>query len=385
MSAAALTAVRPELTVRRWVVWAGVVGGGCVVVPLAVHTLVISPPTVARAGVGATLLFLGAAAGERWTLPMPNGEQMSLSLVATVAAAVLYGAAVAAIINAAAYLVVDAVHRREHPLKLAFNAGAYALGAGAAGLAADTQAGGVMGAALLAAAAGVAVNVSLVALMTTNAHMRPAAVFARTTLRNEILLPSVLALSVAPLFVIVWQSHPAVALLAVAPVVAVGMQLRAADERRHATALSLTDPLTGLGNRRALVNRLDRELNRADETGASVSVCMLDLDGFKEINDTRGHDAGDRALAAVAEVLRRDGEAFRYGGDEFMLVLPGRTRADAEAVGNAIRARVHALDIEPGPLSVSVGIATYANDGTAWNDLISAADSALYAGKTTTR
>lgn len=345
----------------------------------ALHTLAVAPPSAHRAALGGAILFLAAAFGEMWALPLSDGNKMTLSAVALICAAVLYGASVTAVIAAAAFLAAAAI-RREHPLKVSFNASMYALMGGAAGLAAHGR-GGVIGAVLLAAVALVLVNVISMTLMATHTDVREAARSSWDMLSRRLILPIGLSLSVAPLFIIGWKAHPAIALIAMVPAVAIGMHLRAAEGERKATALSLTDPLTGLGNRRALASRIERELDRADGTGVPVSVCMLDLDAFKEINDAYGHAAGDRALVLVADVLRRDGEAFRYGGDEFVLVLPGRDREEAAVVGAAVRERVSALDAEEMPLAVTVGIATYPDGEVSRAEILRIADEALYAHK----
>jgi diguanylate cyclase (GGDEF)-like protein len=381
MTAAAAFAGRPEMTLRRWVVWTSVIVGAGLGLGLALHSIATAPPTVARAPLGASVLFVAALAGELWPLPLPDETSMSLAAIAIVCAAVMYGAAIAAVI-AGASMLVEELHVGRHPVKLAFNVGNCVLLGGAAGLAAHAVPGvGVIGAVLLAGAASLAVNVALIGMMVSHVHVREAANLARRRLRLPMLLPLVLSLSAAPVFIIAWQSRPAVAVVAVAPLVAVALQRRAAESERQATLLSLTDPLTGLGNRRALTSRLARELDRADQTGVPVSVCMLDLDGFKAINDSYGHQAGDRALALVGEVLRRDGEAFRYGGDEFVLVLPGRNREEAAAVGAAVRARVRALVADTMPLSVTIGIATYPDGDVSRAEVLRVADDALYAHK----
>src|SRR5207237_10278914 len=97
---------------------------------------------------------------------------------------------------------------------------------------------------------------------------------------------------------------------------------------------SLTDPLTGLPNNRVMFLHLSRELARADRLNAEVSLMVLDLDDFKEINDTFGHHIGDRALREVASVLRTAIRPYdicvRYAGDEFIVVLSGCGRDEAE-------------------------------------------------------
>ncbi len=153
---------------------------------------------------------------------------------------------------------------------------------------------------------------------------------------------------------------------------------------------SLTDPLTGLPNTRSLIQHLSRELGRAERLDTEVSLIIMDLDGFKHINDSHGHRVGDRALQEVAHVLRgtiRNYDAcVRYGGDEFIVVLPGCGREEADTkrveLQNAVRRVV--LEVEPGrllPLSMSAGIAVYPHDGDTYEALLSSADRRMYRDK----
>ncbi len=128
---------------------------------------------------------------------------------------------------------------------------------------------------------------------------------------------------------------------------------------RHYAQLALCDDLTGVGNRR----RLDRDLSIEAHNGeAPVAVIMVDVDHFKRINDEFGHDAGDRALRAVADVLRREvrtGDVvYRYGGEEFCVVLVNTTTTEAGQVAERIRFAVSRMALAvDGPLTVSIGVA----------------------------
>ena len=110
--------------------------------------------------------------------------------------------------------------------------------------------------------------------------------------------------------------------------------------------LALTDPLTGLGNHRHFHERLQRELALAEQDGRSLTLCLVDIDDFKQINDRYGHPVGDRVLAQVATRLRQGGESFRLGGDEFAVLLPSTNAAAAFAVARSIVERVGAADLE---------------------------------------
>jgi diguanylate cyclase (GGDEF)-like protein len=154
--------------------------------------------------------------------------------------------------------------------------------------------------------------------------------------------------------------------------------------RRVVEALRLAhvDPLTGLGNARHFLERLARELNRSETDGRQLSVCLIDVDDFKQINDRFGHPTGDAVLAAIAASLRRGGEGFRLGGDEFALLLPGCRVDDAAAITEAVLARISAGSYEHGQrVSASAGIASFPDEGIDRRGLVRAADCALYAAK----
>ena len=153
-------------------------------------------------------------------------------------------------------------------------------------------------------------------------------------------------------------------------------------ERRSA----LTDPLTGILNRRGLEALLDDELSTAQERRLPLSVLVFDCDDFKEINDRAGHEFGDALLHEVADVLTESVPAgaavARLGGDEFLVVLPGAGADAAEELGAGIRNVLAAGLTEAGyPLHMSAGIATYPFDGAGATALLRAADQALYAAK----
>jgi diguanylate cyclase (GGDEF)-like protein len=170
--------------------------------------------------------------------------------------------------------------------------------------------------------------------------------------------------------------------LAIGPLLAIRSQLSATSRASTARHQALTDVLTGLGNRRLFDERLSSEIERADRHKTPLSVCLIDLDAFKSINDRFGHLVGDRALIAVASTLRRGGEAFRHGGDEFALVLPEHDESEAFAIADAVSARVRDLELEGVSLSISYGCAVYRPSGPLpATEIVRAADDNLYAAK----
>jgi len=163
---------------------------------------------------------------------------------------------------------------------------------------------------------------------------------------------------------------------------------REAEALRSIERLALWDGVTGLPNRTFLADRLGEEISRADRHGRSFALLMFDLDGFKEVNDTHGHAAGDRVLAMVgaraARSMRASDFVGRLGGDEFMALLPEATPEGALAVADKLRAALaqpYGFGRKTARLSGSIGIAFYPEHGRDAEALERAADAALYEAK----
>jgi len=153
---------------------------------------------------------------------------------------------------------------------------------------------------------------------------------------------------------------------------------------------SLTDPLTGLPNTRSLFHHLARELARAERHASEVSLIVLDLDSFKDINDSFGHRVGDWALREVSRVLRGAIRPYdmcvRYAGDEFIVVLSGCGRVEAGAKRVELQGAVSriVLEIDDGtrvPLRISAGVAVFPHDGDSYDALVARADREMYQNK----
>ena len=155
--------------------------------------------------------------------------------------------------------------------------------------------------------------------------------------------------------------------------------------------LTLQDALTGLWNHRKLEQDFERELKSSRRNRRDASCLMIDIDHFKAYNDNNGHQAGDEALRSVAEILccavRETDFVYRYGGEEFCVLLPNTDKAAASVLAERIRANVEGAHFEgeanqpSGLLTVSIGVASYPCDAISKDNLISCADKSLYVAK----
>jgi two-component system cell cycle response regulator len=149
------------------------------------------------------------------------------------------------------------------------------------------------------------------------------------------------------------------------------------------------DPLTGIWNRGAILETLHRELGRAARSESAVGILLLDLDHFKTVNDTHGHLAGDGVLREVTQRMIKAARAYdsvgRYGGEEFLIVLPGCSRGQIQQSGERIRSAVDSGPIlvngSEVPVTVSIGAAVAARGTTSETEMLAAADAALYRAK----
>jgi diguanylate cyclase (GGDEF)-like protein/putative nucleotidyltransferase with HDIG domain len=196
------------------------------------------------------------------------------------------------------------------------------------------------------------------------------------------IVPFAFMASAALMLVVLWERSPVLSVALVGPLLAIALYQRSTHRALRAMRLALTDPLTGLGNHRQFHERLQRELLRAEEQTRPLTLCFVDIDNFKKINDRFGHPSGDRVLSQVGARLRQGGEAFRLGGDEFALLLADHDEAMALTAADSVVERIATVDFEHiGTVTVSAGLATFPMQGHGRDELIRLADSALYWAK----
>jgi diguanylate cyclase (GGDEF)-like protein len=162
-------------------------------------------------------------------------------------------------------------------------------------------------------------------------------------------------------------------------------RLRERESQADLERLSITDALTGLYNRRHLMGTLASEVQRTRRLRRGFSVLLVDVDRFKQYNDTYGHLAGDTALVKIADILRKATRGVdcvaRYGGEEFLVLLLEATISTAGVVAERIRSRVAEESFDGGSVTVSIGIAECPSHGDTAEDLIASADAAMYQAK----
>jgi diguanylate cyclase (GGDEF)-like protein/putative nucleotidyltransferase with HDIG domain len=336
------------------------------------------------AGVGAFLV--ASTLAERFPVPVEGADANGLSLgfAFAVAALVLFGWAPATFAYVTAPTLVQLIQRK--PLiRTVFNAGLFGIVGTLAGSVLAHMHGGNAGAIFFQVSVTAAIVYSVNLLLVTAAIAASGSEIGYVRLiRSNVrwtILPFTLMASSALMLVVLWQRTPFLFGALAGPLVAISLYQRSTHRALNAIKLALTDPLTGLGNHRHFHERLQRELAAADGDGL-VSLCFLDIDNFKRINDQFGHPAGDRVLSQVATRLRQGGEAFRLGGDEFAVLLPGTEDNMALGIAQSIVARIGESDLGAvGAITVSAGVATFPQHGRERDSLIRLADGALYWAK----
>lgn len=335
---------------------------------------------------GPLAFLLASTLASRYPVPIEGAESggVTLSFVFGASGIVLFGWDAGVLIALAAPAIVQL---REHrPLeRVAYNASVFAVGAGAASLLIALVDGSgtatIVAQVAISATTQYALNLLLVSGAVATTARRPLAELVVASARATA-VPFGLMASAALMLVVLWQRSPLLSAALVGPLLAISLYQRSAYQALRAMRLALTDPLTGLGNHRSFQERVQRELLRAEADGEPFTLCMIDVDDFKRINDLFGHPVGDRILAQVGSRLRQNGEAFRLGGDEFALLLPGLTADDALSTASSVLARVATLELDDvGSVTASAGIAGYPRQAFDRDELIRLADSALYWAK----
>lgn len=165
----------------------------------------------------------------------------------------------------------------------------------------------------------------------------------------------------------------------------IGIAIMNAKLFEETKKLSIIDSLTGLGNYRYLVDSLNKEIEKAKRYELPISLIFLDLDNFKRINDTKGHEVGNIILIKVSQIIkeniRTSDSAFRYGGDEFVILLPFTDKLTSREVAERIRLEVENTEVSDIKLSASFGVASYPEDGLSSFDLIGKSDKFAYISK----
>jgi diguanylate cyclase (GGDEF)-like protein len=332
-------------------------------------------------------LFVGMVLAERFPVPVEGMDAggVTLGFVFAVAGILLFGWQAGVLISAGGPTLTHLAGRRP-PMRVAYNGSMFALAALAGGLAIEpisqtSVAGLLVRLVICAFIFNWVVNLVLISAVLAVTSGKP---FFKLVVANvrQTTAPFALMTSAALMLVVLWERSPALSVALVGPLLAIALYQRSTFKAMRAMRLALTDPLTGLGNHRHFHERLQRELTQAEHDGKTLSLCLVDIDDFKRINDRYGHPVGDRVLGQVASRLRQGGESFRLGGDEFAVLLPGLDERAAISVARSIVERVGMVEIEQvGAVTVSAGVAAYPAQGVGRDELIRLADSALYWAK----
>ena len=358
----------------------------------ALVLLASDPPSLTTIA-GLFALFAAAAFVEAFPIPIEadhaRESETSLANVFIVGTAVIYGWEAAAILAFATMLVIDSARRRQQPARAGFNSALYALAGAAAGGTASLVSGDdlldLLAAATLGSVAFYVVNIGLLAVVIARVGRERY----RDVVRRYLVwtgVPFLIMASVTVMLAVLWERSPFLAGALAGPLIAIALYQRSVHRAVEAMRLAATDPLTGLGNHGGFHTRLDELLEEARATGSTLGLVALDVDDFKRINDTFGHPMGDRVLAQLAREIRRAEEAFRIGGDEFAIVLPGAEEAEGLATAGALVQRLCETKFEHGEaITVSAGVAVFPRHASTRGELVAAADRALYDAKETAK
>ena len=335
---------------------------------------------------GVIALLAASTLASHYPVPIegPNSGGVSLSFVFAASAIVLFGWDAGVLVAFAAPVLIQLTEHR--PLiRIAYNGSVFACAAAIGGLLVSLIEGdgtdALIAKVAISASTQYAINLVLISLVVAVTARRPFFELINASLRWTIMIFALMA-SAALVLVVLWQRSPLLSAALVGPLLAIALYQRSTYRALRAMRLALTDPLTGLGNHRHFHERLERELTEAERNGCDFSLCLVDVDDFKRINDLFGHPAGDRVLSRLATTLRQNGEAFRLGGDEFALLLPGYDESEGIRTASSVIERIAELQLDHvGSVTVSAGVATFPRQAPDRGELIRLADSALYWAK----
>ena len=355
----------------------------------AAVSLALHPPGLAE-GL-AVLLFLALALlAELKPVPLEEDDlsTVSLAFVFILASVILFGWEEAVLVAAVSACVAQIAEKK--PLvRTSFNTAVYALSAFAAAVPvfilgpASGDPVTITMEALLGGAAFVAVNFAFISLAISFHQRMPVLPLLKEEVR---LVGPAFAIQafLAALAAALWTTDPRLLVLMAGPLFTVTLYQRSSLASRRATRDAHTDSLTLVGNNRAYELGLSMAMDAAYEEGAPLTLCLIDVDDFKQINDTYGHPLGDQVLVEIARLLKTENHCvgtFRFGGDEFAMIL-GCGERQARTHIEALYERLAGASFSHGAeATVSVGIATYPSHADDVADLESAADSALYWAK----
>jgi diguanylate cyclase (GGDEF)-like protein/putative nucleotidyltransferase with HDIG domain len=364
---------------------APVCGTGLIIALAAGISFAATPHSLSELA-GALALLIASTVASRYPVPIEGAESggVTLSFVFGTSGIVLFGWEAGILIAFAAPATMQLLEHR--PLeRVAYNASVFAIGAAvAAGLVTLVDGPGtplLVAQVVVSAAAQYTLNLLLVSAAVARSARRAFASLVESSARSTI-VPFALMASAALMLVVLWQRSPLLSAALVGPLLAISLYQRSAYQALRAMRLALTDPLTGLANHRSFQERVQRELVGAEARNVPFTLCMIDIDDFKRVNDLFGHPVGDRVLAQVGARLRQNGEAFRLGGDEFALLLPAGSADEALPIAQSVLARIAALDLnDVGSVTASAGIASFPAQAFGRDELIRLADSALYWAK----
>jgi diguanylate cyclase (GGDEF)-like protein len=359
------------------------------IVGLSLSSIAVDPPK-ATTGLAALVFFVLALVADLRPVPMDdsNKSEVSIASVFIVSSAILLGWRFAVPAAALSIGITFAVIRRPLPHTL-FNVSMYALSAFAAALPVlvfgpihGSPAGRLTAYVLFGGAFHLAVNVVLVA---------GAISISQQVRYREVVLPGlrqggaafVITVVLTALAANLWVTEPWLLVLLAGPAFTLTLYQRSALSSRLATQAAMTDNLTGLGNHRAYQASLHDRIAEAERTGEPFSLCLLDVDDFKDVNDGYGHAAGDAVLVRLGELLGSadHAESFRFGGDEFAVIF-SRDEISAYRQLEEIQRQLVQVDASPGgPVTISAGIATFPSHAQDADELQRRADGALYWSK----